>query len=129
MKSKPSKRSKSLVEGKFDTNGIMNIIFTQAKAQFGDAVKGFWFYESELCPGCNQNPISIVKFKGKDSLPINGFMYRERGILIGYFLCGTCAKHVFTEAQKNPYKETLLHAVIEKNLIADYHRHLESLDA
>lgn len=129
MKSKPSKRSKPPVAGKFDADGIMKIMFTQAKAQFGNAVKGFWFYEGELCPGCNQNPIGIVKFKGKDSLPINGFMYHARGVLIGYFLCGTCAKHVFTEAQKNPYKETPLHADIEKNLIADYRRHLESLDA
>ena len=57
-------------------------MFKQARAQFGNAVKSFWFYEGELCPACSQHPIGVAKFEGKDALHINGFMYRERGVLI-----------------------------------------------
>jgi hypothetical protein len=74
-------------------------------------------------------PIGVVKFRGKDALAINAFIYRERGVLIGYFLCEACAKTIFKEAQKNPFKQTPLHAEIEHNLIAAYHKHLASLDA
>jgi hypothetical protein len=74
-------------------------------------------------------PIGVVKFKGKDAVAINGFMYRERGVLIGYFLCDVCANHIHSQAKKNPYKETPLHVDIERNLIAGYHKHLSSLNA
>ncbi|MDO9303686.1 MAG: hypothetical protein Q7T89_20030 [Anaerolineales bacterium] len=129
MKSKSSRRGKALDEGKGFADDILNIMFKQAKAQFGNAVKSFWFYEDEMCPACSQHPIGVVKFKGKDALPINGFMYRERGVLIGYFLCETCAKYIFKEAEKNPYTQTPLHADIEQNLITAYQKHLMSLNA
>ena len=116
-------------EPKSTGDGLMEIMVRQGKAQFGDAFKSFWFFEGELCPGCNANPIGIVKFRGKDSVPINGFMYRERGVLIGYFLCGECATYIHNESKKNPYKETPMHAEIERNLIEGYHKHLNSLNA
>jgi hypothetical protein len=50
-------------------------------------------------------------------------------VLIGYFLCETCADFIFKEAQKNPYQETPLHADIERNLTTAYHKHLASRDA
>jgi len=108
---------------------MLQLIFTQGKAQFGDAVKSFWFYDGDFCPGCMARPIGAIKFKGKDAVAINAFIYRARGVLIGYFLCETCAKFIFKEAQKNPYKQTPLHTDIEKNLTAAYHKHLSSLDA
>jgi hypothetical protein len=120
---KPSDANKSAVDD------IMNTLFTQAKAQFGAAVKGFWFYDGDLCPGCLQRTISAIKFKGKEALSINGFIYRPRGVLIGYFLCETCALHIFSEAEKHPYQQTPLHADIEHNLAAAYHKHLSRLDA
>jgi hypothetical protein len=104
-------------------------MFTQAKAQFGDAVKSFWFYEGDLCPACLARPIGVIKMKGENAVAINGFMYRPRGVLIGYFLCETCANFIFKEAEKNPYKQTPLHADIERNLAEAYHRHLSSMDA
>ena len=70
-----------------------------------------------------------MKIKGKDALSLNVFIYRPRGVLIGYFLCQRCATHIFNEAQKNPYEQTPLHTDIEQNLIAAYHNHLASLDA
>lgn len=116
-------------DSKPEVDRILSIMFTQAKAQFGDAVKSFWFYEGELCPGCLARPIGVIKMKGENALAINGFMYRPRGVLIGYFLCDTCANYIFKEAAKNPYKQTPLHADIERNLAEAYHRYMASLDA
>ncbi|MDP2975374.1 MAG: hypothetical protein Q8N45_04080 [Anaerolineales bacterium] len=129
MKSRPFRRDKVLDEGTAAADELLNKLFIQAKAQFGAAIKSFWFYDGDLCPACAQRPIGVVKYKGKDALAINAFIYRERGVLIGYFLCETCATHIFKEAQKNPYRQTLIHADIERNLIAAYHKHLASLDA
>ncbi|MEO5886784.1 MAG: hypothetical protein ABIQ77_03895 [Anaerolineales bacterium] len=129
MKSRPRRQDKSADETKAAADKLLNTLFTQAKAQFGNAVKSFWFYDENLCPACMARPIGVVKFKGKDALAINAFIYRERGVLIGYFLCETCAKFIFKEAQKNPYKQTPLHADIEQNLIKAYIKHLASFDA
>ncbi len=129
MKSKPFRRDKVLDEGTAAADKLLNKLYMQAKAQFGTAIKSFWFYDGDLCPACTQRPIGVVKYKGKDALAINAFIYRERGVLIGYFLCETCATHIFKEAQKNPYLQTPIHADIERNLIAAYHKHLASLDA
>ena len=114
---------------KAEADKILNMMLRQSKAHFGSAVKAFWFYEGDLCPGCMSRPIGVIKIKGKDALAINAFIYRPRGVLIGYFLCEICAKYVFNEAQKNPYKQTPLHADIEQNLKDAYHKHLASLDA
>ncbi len=103
-------------------------MFGQAKARFGPAVKSYWFNDSDLCPGC-RGEIDAVKIRGQEALSLNAFIYRERGVLIGYFLCGRCAKKIFQESQRNPYKQTALHATIETNLIKAYKRHLRSMPA
>lgn len=99
-----------------------------AKAQFGDAVKGFWFYEPDPCPGCGF-PIDVLQHKGQDALSLNTFIYRPRGILIGYLLCSLCAKQIFEAAGRNPGVQIALHDVIERNLITAYKRHLATLNA
>ncbi len=129
MRSKPFRHDKELDEGNAAADKLLNKLCMQAKAQFGTAIKSFWFFDGDLCPACTQRPIGVVKYKGKDALAINAFIYRERGVLIGYFLCETCATNIFKEAQKNPYIQTPIHADIERNLIASYHKHLASLDA
>ena len=129
MKSRPRRHHKSADDTKAAADELLNTLFTQAKAQFGDAVKSFWFYDGDLCPACMARPIDVVKIKGESALAINAFIYREPGVLIGYFLCVTCAKYIFKEAEKNPYKQTPLHTDIERNLTAAYHKHLASLDA
>ncbi len=95
-------------------------MYAQAKAQFGPAIQSFWFYNDDSCPACLKRPIDLVKLKGSAALAINAFIYRERGVLIGYLLCSVCAKHIFKEAKKNPYRQTPLHADIERHLIAAY---------
>jgi hypothetical protein len=129
MPSRPRPNRKSASDTKASANELLSMMFTQAKAQFGDGIKSFWFYDGDLCPGCMARPIDAMKIKGKDALSLNAFIYRPRGVLIGYLLCQTCATHIFDEAQKNPYKQTPLHADIEQNLSAAYHKHLASLDA
>jgi hypothetical protein len=129
MPSKPNKYDKRSKDSKLDADRIREMMIAQGKAQFGNAFKAFWFYDGDVCPGCMAHPIDKMKFKGKDALSINGFMYRPRGVLIGYFLCEVCANFIFQEAQKNPYKQTPLHADIERNLAEAYQRHLSSLDA
>lgn len=129
MKPNPAQQNRLSREDQAMLNELLDRFFAQAKAQFGTAVKAFWFYEGDLCPGCMAHPINKIKFKGKDALALNAFIYRPRGVLIGYFLCECCASFIFKEAQKNPYKETPLHALIEQNLTAAYHKHLMSLDA
>lgn len=108
---------------------MLGSMLAQGKRQWGNAVKSFWFYEDDMCPGCMTRPVGTVKIKGQEGVPINAFIYRPRGVLIGYFLCGKCASYIHSEAAKNPFKETPLHADIERNLIEAYNRHLMSLDA
>ena len=129
MSPRSSRSRKPASDSKSEAEKILELMYLQGKAQFGNAMKSFWFYDGDFCPGCLARAIDKMKFKGKDALSINGFMYRPRGVLIGYFLCDICANHIFREAEKNPYKQTALHADIERNLAEAYDRHLSSLDA
>ena len=107
----------------------LSTLFQQAKRQFGDSIKAFWFYDGDLCPACLARPIDETHYKGERALSINAFIYRPRGVLIGYFLCNTCANYIMNSAAKTPGKQTALHADIERNLAEAYHKHLASLDA
>ena len=129
MSSRSRKNRNSPNESKTEADKILEMMFNQGKAQFGNAMKSFWLYDGDLCPGCLARTIDTMKIKGKDALSINGFMYRLHGVLIGYFLCETCASYIFKEAAKNPYKQTHLHTDIERNLAEAYHKYLASLDA
>ncbi len=129
MSSRSRRYRNSINDSKSEADKILELMFTQAKAQFSDAVKSFWFYDGDFCPACLARPIGVIKMKGENAVAINGFMYRPRGVLIGYFLCEVCANHIFEEAEKHPYKQTPLHADIEQNLAEAYHRYLLSLDA
>lgn len=129
MRSRPTRHNKPADNIKAEADKLLGLMLAQGKAQFGDAVKSFWFYDGDFCPGCLARPIGVIKMKGENAMSINGFIYRARGVLIGYFLCEVCAKFIFKEAQKNPYKQTPLHTDIEQNLKDAYHKHLASLDA
>lgn len=129
MSPRSKRHHRSVNDSKTEAEKILELMYAQGKAQFGDAMKSFWLYDGDLCPGCLARPIDKIKFKGKDAVSINGFIYRPRGVLIGYFLCEVCAGYIFKEAEKNPYKQTPLHADIERNLADAYFRYLSSLDA
>ena len=105
---------------------IVEAMMSFGQAQFGDAVKAYWVYAGDLCPGFLKRPIDAMKYKGKAGLAVNSFIYRERGVLIGYLLCSQCAKGIY---EATPRPDDALHQNIERNLIAAYHRYLASLDA
>jgi hypothetical protein len=94
---------------------IPGIMHTQGKRQFGEAVKSFWFYEDDLCPGCMARPIGTVKIKGREGLPVNAFIHHPGGVLIGYFLCGICARFIHSEAAKT-LSNKLLYMLISKGI-------------
>ena len=113
-------------EGEALAAQIVEMMMSFGQAQFGDAVKSYWVYADELCPGCRKRPIDAMKYKGKEGLAINSFIYRERGVLIGYLLCSQCAKGIY---EGTPRSDDELHQNIERNLIAAYHHYLASLNA
>ncbi len=108
-------------------NAILEQMYLQALMQFGDAIKSYWFNSSDFCPGCG-NKVGVVKYKGKDSLSLNAYIYRKRGVLIGYLLCDRCMKGVFQTA-KAKKKHSARHGNIERNLVKAYHDHMNSMDA
>ena len=89
---------------------MMDMILTQAKMRFGAAIKGNWVYDGDDCPGCRKK-VSAVKYKGKDAMSLNSFIYRDHGVLIIYLLCGKCGNKVIRATTDTP-----LHAEIEKTL-------------
>ncbi len=109
-------------------DNLLAEMFRLSKARFGNAIKGYWFCDEEVCPGCGR-PIDLLKVKGQNAISLNTFIYRKTGILIGYLLCKRCAKQIFRAAEKNPYQQTPLHATIEQNLVAAYQRYVGSLPA
>ncbi|MCL4262210.1 MAG: hypothetical protein KJ069_03310 [Anaerolineae bacterium] len=109
-------------------NDTLTKIFLQMQAQYGRAIKGFWFNEEDDCPGCGR-AIDSWKTKKGDALSLNVFIYRGRGILIGYFLCSRCAKEIFKAAKRNPGVQIARHGIIETNLTNAYLKHMRSMDA
>lgn len=99
-------------------------IIDMMKAQFGTAVKAYWFYDGDLCPCCLSHPVGEITYNNKKALSINAFMYRERGVLIAYLLCGQCAEQILAKPSKEP---TDMHKAIEDNLVSAYLRYLNSL--
>ena len=101
----------------------LDLLFRQAQMQFGSAIKSRWFHDRDGCPGCGRE-VKGMKFKGKNALSLNAFIFREHGVLIAYLLCGKCARHIFKEAEKNPLVQTGLHGEIEKTLKQAFLKHL-----
>ena len=101
-------------------------ILDAMKAHFGSAVKAYWVYDGDLCPGCMTQSIDLFAYEGEQALSINGFMHREKGVLIGYLLCGKCATEIMAKSKFGP---TPLHADIERNLKNAYQQYINSLDA
>lgn len=104
-------------------NAALAQLFAQAQMQFGNAIKTYRFHDEEKCPGCGRK-VDYMKVKGENALSLNAFIYRERGVLIGYLLCSRCAKQVFRDNKRNPGQETALHDKIEQNLVQAYLRTL-----
>lgn len=117
---------------KEQSKNLADTYLQMMKAQFGDAVKSFWFYEGDRCPCCGKlNPIEEMTERER-TVSLNGFMYRARGVLIGYILCMNCANDVMAACQEKTAQltgTTSLHQKIEQNLILAYQRYMSSLNA
>ena len=109
-------------------DAILTQLFVQARSQFGNAIKSFWFHGKDACPACGRR-IDLMKLKGKEAMLLNAYIYRKRGVLIGYFLCGRCAEQILRAAKRNPGKQTAVHGAIEMNLEKAYQDHMNSMDA
>lgn len=103
---------------KDEIHELLDQIFRQAQMQFGSAIKSRWLHDGDGCPGCGKE-VNVMKYKKKNALSLNAFIYREHGVLIAYLLCGKCGNQVIRATQDLP-----LHAEIEKNLKQAYVRHL-----
>jgi hypothetical protein len=107
-----------------EISNLLEQLFRQAQMQFGSAVKSRWLHDGDGCPGCGRE-VKGMKFKGKNALSLNAFIYRDHGVLIAYLLCGKCARHIIRESEKNPFGgQTALHSEIEKNLKQAFLKHL-----
>ncbi|MCP4415078.1 MAG: hypothetical protein GY805_00550 [Chloroflexi bacterium] len=103
-------------------------MFAQAHAQFGNAIKAYWFYDPDPCPGCGHK-VGAMRHKGQEAVSLNGYIYRKRGVLIGYFLCDRCANEIHRSAKRRPRVQTRRHDTIEANLGRAYEAHMNSMDA
>ena len=103
-------------------------LLAQARKQFGDAIKGFWFLRRRSLSRLRLSD-RCHAIQGPKALSLNTFIYRPRGMLIGYFLCNLCAQQIFKAAERNPGVQIPLHGMIERNLITAYQRYLASQDA
>ncbi|MBI5035398.1 MAG: hypothetical protein HZB51_33140 [Chloroflexi bacterium] len=103
----------------------MEKMLTVCQAQYGNAIKTYWFYAEEICPCCTKRQTLLFKHKNENAVSLNAFMYRERGVLIGYTLCGLCISELLKTSKK---RQTLMHENIEMNLIAAYQKHMSHLN-
>jgi len=105
---------------------FVEAVLNMMKAQFGHAVKAFWVYDGDLCPCCLAQPIDEMMYEGERAVSVNAFMYRERGVLIAYLLCGRCAQEILARSKDGP---TEFHTAIERNLTSAYLQYVNSRDA
>ena len=99
----------------------MEKILSICQAQYGKSIKTYWFYDDDLCPCCAKRRTETFKYKHKEALSLNAFMYHELGVLIGYALCGICAADLLKSSKKH---QALMHESIERHLIEAYHKHM-----
>lgn len=97
---------------------VLDQLLRQAQMRFGTAVRSRWFYDGDGCPGCARE-IDRMRYKGKDALSLNAFIFRQHGVLIAYLLCGKCGKQVTRTTETIP-----LHGEIEKSLKQAFIKHL-----
>lgn len=59
---------------------LLNQLFRQVQMQFGTAIKGRWLHDGDDCPGWGKG-ITVTRYKKKDALSLNAFIFREHGVL------------------------------------------------
>lgn len=110
-------------------NATMAKMFVMGQMQFGDAVRGCWFHHAAPCPACGRDVDPVNLGDGKQGVSLNTYIFRERGMLIGYLLCNRCARRIHNAAERNPGKQIAIHDKIEATLKQAYLNHMNSMDA
>lgn len=88
------------------------------RQQYGHLFTATWWYESEWCPCCQRQRVGVwTDRSGQPNLSLNGFMYTERRVLIGYLLCRSCVEAL---VRAGPQRYAELHRQIEACLIGAY---------
>ena len=92
------------------------------RRQYGHLFTTTWWYESEWCPCCGRRPVGLwANPEGQTALSLNGWIYRERQVLIGYLLCRRCVEDL---TRASPAQEITMHRQIEGRLRAAYQQAL-----
>lgn len=65
MTSRSRRHNKPSDNIKAEADKLLGLMLAQGRAQFGDAVKSFWFYDGDFCPGC-MAPDRCNKDKGRE---------------------------------------------------------------
>ena len=110
------------MEDNTDITGAVYELFTNAEKMYGDAIKNYWFYESETCPCCGKIKIDTLNMVEKLALSLSAFMYRDMSTLIAYLLCSHCIAELLRKSKR--YK--IMYKDLEETLKNAYTEHLKS---
>ena len=73
---------------------LLDDLYFRLKMQLGDVVKSRWVYGGDGCPGCGLK-ISTMKFKKKNALSVNTFIFGEHGSIDRLFVVRTMCTAYF----------------------------------
>jgi hypothetical protein len=89
------------------------------KTRYGHLFTTSWMYCDEWCPCCGKRRVAIWETDGQYMASLNGFVYNEQRVLIGYLLCQVCALALLETSEQ---RKVLMHQRIERCLMAAYQR-------
>jgi hypothetical protein len=90
------------------------------KTRYGHLFTTSWMYRDAWCPCCGKRRVAIWETDGQYMASLNGFIYNERQVLIGYLLCQACALALIETSEQ---RKIVMHQRIERCLIAAYQRY------
>lgn len=91
------------------------------KTRYGHLFTTSWMYTDPWCPCCGKRRVTIWKTEGHYLVSLNGFLYNEQQVLIGYLLCPVCALDLVESSEQ---RKARLHQQIEARLMAAYHQQI-----
>jgi hypothetical protein len=90
------------------------------KTRYGHLFATSWMYRDAWCPCCGKRRVAIWETQGQYMASLNGFIYNEQRVLIGYLLCQACALALLETSKQ---RQVVMHQRIEGCLIAAYQRY------
>ncbi len=90
------------------------------KTRYGHLFTTSWMYSDPGCPCCGKRKVAIWETQGQYMASLNGFVYNEQRVLIGYLLCQVCALALLETSQQ---QKVVMHQRIERRLMAAYQRY------